>query len=86
MSTENTRRSEVHRTVCTIVATTLSVPAEQVTESTRLKDLGADSLDFAEMASALSEHGMGVDKADLKEVSTVGDVTDLAAKNAEGAT
>ena len=59
-----------------IVAESLNVNAEEITEETSFKeDLGADSLDLFEMVMAFEEaFEVEIPSEDLEQMSTVGDV------------
>lgn len=59
-----------------IVAETLGVEAEEITEETSFKeDLSADSLDLFEMVMALEEEfEVEIPTEDLEQIVTVGDV------------
>ncbi|MEU2283710.1 acyl carrier protein [Streptomyces sp. NPDC013178] len=73
-------REEVVRRLRELCSTVLSVPEEAVTPQARLvADLGADSLDFAELEVAVQDaFGVAVDRGGRwGRVSTVADVADL---------
>ena len=59
-----------------IVAESLNVNAEEITEATSFKDdLGADSLDLFEMVMAFEEaFEVEIPSEDLEQMTTVGDV------------
>ena len=59
-----------------IVAESLNVHAEEITEETSFKDdLGADSLDLFEMVMAFEEaFEVEIPSEDLEQMTTVGDV------------
>ncbi len=59
-----------------MVADSLGVDAETITEETSFKeDLGADSLDLFEMVMALEEeYDVEIPTEDLEQIATVGDV------------
>lgn len=59
-----------------IVAESLNVNAEEITEVTSFKDdLGADSLDLFEMVMAFEEaFEVEIPSEDLEQMTTVGDV------------
>nr|WP_178631305.1 acyl carrier protein [uncultured Mediterraneibacter sp.] len=59
-----------------IVAESLNVNAEEITEETSFKDdLGADSLDLFEMVMAFEEaFEVEIPSEDLEQMTTVGDV------------
>lgn len=59
-----------------IVADSLGVDAETITEETSFKeDLGADSLDLFELVMALEEeYDVEIPTEDLEQIATVGDV------------
>ncbi|MHA6757139.1 acyl carrier protein [Streptacidiphilus sp. PAMC 29251] len=62
-----------------LIAKILSTPPEEITPDARLReDLDADSLDFAELTVALSEHGIHLDKAHVRESVTVEALVTLA--------
>lgn len=74
MSSEETM--ELLRDTC---ARILAVPPESVTPDAELReDLGADSLDFAELSMALEDAlGRPVEAAEFRGVTTVGDAAEL---------
>ncbi len=59
-----------------MVADSLGVDADTITESSSFKDdLGADSLDLFELVMALEEEfGVEIPTEDLEKILTVGDV------------
>ena len=59
-----------------MVADSLGVDAETITEETSFKeDLGADSLDLFELVMALEEeYDVEIPTEDLEQIATVGDV------------
>ncbi len=64
-----------------VISKALSVPMEKVTpEASIVQDLGADSLDVAELSISLQEE-LGIDLTDeqLARIKTVQDVIDVAA-------
>lgn len=64
-----------------VISKALSVPLEKVTpEASIIEDLGADSLDLAELSISLQEE-LGIDLTDeqLAGIRTVQDVIDVAA-------
>jgi acyl carrier protein len=73
--------------VTEVLSDILSVPEQNVVPGARLvDDLDADSLDFAEIAAALSARGFPVDKADLKtSAATVADLVTLLGSPADPA-
>jgi acyl carrier protein len=76
---------EITAIVNDVLFKVLAVPADKITaEAELLEDLGADSLDFAEISAALADRGVSVDKTDMKELVTVADLIALATKPADG--
>lgn len=75
-------RADIKTAVTEVLASILSVtPAEVTPEARLVADLDADSLDFAEIAAALTARGIRVDKADIKiSATTVADLVDLAVR------
>lgn len=71
----------VFETVQRVIADELSVDAESITLETSFEeDLGADSLDIAELVMALEEEfDIEIGDDDLASVSTVGDVVSYIA-------
>lgn len=74
----------VSRIVRECIAEVLGVPPESVTSGTRLgEDLGADSLDLAEiLARVETRSGVVVEQSRLTSIATVGDA--CAALTADG--
>ncbi len=66
-----------------MVAETLGVDQEKVTESASFKeDLGADSLDLFELVMALEdEYGVEIPTEELEAMVTVGDVVKYIEQN-----
>jgi acyl carrier protein len=59
----------------------LGIPAEKITLSANMRDdLEMDSLDLMEMATILEDRfGGGIDKDDIEQVRTIGDVVVVVA-------
>ena len=66
-----------------MVADSLGVDAETITEETSFKeDLGADSLDLFELVMALEEeYDVEIPTEDLEQIATVGDVISYIESN-----
>lgn len=75
-------REEIFSKVKSIISEKLGVDESQVTEEAKLiDDLGADSLDLVDLVMDFeSEFGVKVDDADLKKISTVGDIVSYIEK------
>ena len=68
-----------------IIAESLNVDADKITEETSFKDdLGADSLDLFEMVMALEdEYEIEIPTEDLEKIATVGDVVNYINEHKE---
>ena len=77
----------ISRMVCDCVAEVLDVAPESVTPGTRLReDLGADSLDLAEIITRIERRsGLVIDASRLTVVTTVGDACAVLAADARAA-
>lgn len=80
MSENTDEIAELLRGIC---ARILVVDPADVTPHARLhEDLGADSLDFAELGMALEDElGLALAQEDFRGVTTVGDVAELARRH-----
>ncbi|ERI04056.1 acyl carrier protein [Atopobium sp. oral taxon 810] len=74
-------RSEIFDKVATLIAETLEVDADELTETTSFNDLGADSFDMLELVTAMEdEFEVTVDEDGLGEIETIGDAMDVILK------
>ncbi len=74
-------RSEIFDKVATLIAETLEVDADELTETTSFNDLGADSFDMLELVTAMEdEFEVTVDEDGLGEIETIGDAMDIILK------
>ncbi len=70
-------RNEILSKVAALVAETLEVDEEKVTESLAFADLGADSFDLLELVTAFEdEFGLTLEDDALEDIQTVADVVD----------
>ena len=70
-------RATIFNKVAALVAETLEVDEDTITESLRFDELGADSFDLLELVTALEdEFDMTMDDDSLGQIATVGDVVD----------
>jgi acyl carrier protein len=62
--------------VIALIAETLAVPEENITESKHfIDDLGADSLDLVEIMMAIEENlGIAIPENEQEKIKTVGDL------------
>ncbi|MBS5865344.1 acyl carrier protein [Olegusella massiliensis] len=74
-------RSEIFDKVAMLIAETLEVDADELTETTSFNDLGADSFDMLELVTAMEdEFEVTVDEDGLGEIETIGDAIDVILK------
>ncbi len=74
-------RSEIFDKVTMLIAETLEVDADELTETTSFNDLGADSFDMLELVTAMEdEFEVTVDEDGLGEIETIGDAIDVILK------
>lgn len=70
-------RSAIFSKVSALVAETLEVDEDAISEELRFEDLGADSFDLLELVTALEdEFGLTLDDDSLASIVTVGDAVD----------
>ena len=70
-------RDTIFAKVAEIVAETLEVDEESVTDGLRFDDLGADSFDLLALVTALEdEFDLTLSEDSLEEIATVGDAVD----------
>ena len=70
-------RKEILDKVVELVSETLEIDEEEIDESKRFDDLGADSFDLLELVTAFEdEFGVQMDDDSLEEIQTVGDAVD----------
>lgn len=70
-------RDTVFAKVTEIVAETLEIDEENVTDSLRFDDLGADSFDLLTLVTALEdEFDLTLSEGSLEDIATVGDAVD----------
>lgn len=74
----DTDKSQVEEKIVNIIADQLGVNKESITPTTDIQnDLGADSLDIAELMLALEEEfDINIDEENAQNISTVGQVID----------
>lgn len=76
-------REAILQKVIETVKDTIDLGDAELTESTNLKDLGADSFDLLELVTALEdEFDTTMDDEAVEKISTVGEVVD-AIENAQ---
>jgi acyl carrier protein len=67
--------------VIDIIAEKLSLPAENITEESTFKDLGADSLDIVEIIMKFEENfGIEIKDSDAEQINTIGEAVSLINK------
>lgn len=73
----------VFERVVELLSENLGIAAEKLSLETRLvEDLGADSLDGAELITALEdEYGISVSEDELSSLKTIGDIVTLVDKH-----
>ena len=76
-------RKEIYEKLRVILSTQLSIEIDKIeTSSLIARDLGADSLDTAEIAMAIHEEfGYDMSDEDVKKIKTVGDILDCLEVN-----
>lgn len=77
-------RDEVFHKVCTLVAETLHVDADSLTEQSNLKDLGADSFDLLDLVCTIEDaFELELNDDAVAQVETIEDVVNgiVAQKN-----
>ncbi len=75
-------RTEVLEKVIEIIAEKLSVEASGLTESSDLKDIGADSLDLVELIMSFEEaFNIEINDEEAENIKTVSQAVDLISKN-----
>lgn len=76
-------KSEVEAKLVGIISKQISVAKENVVRTATFMDLGADSLDVAELVMEIEDSfDVSIPEAALKEMKTVGDVMDYVAGKA----
>lgn len=60
-----------------LISQETGVSVEQISETTKLEDLGIDSLDFVDLMQAISEKFKPIAQEKYAEVNTVGDLLKL---------
>ncbi|MCL2881296.1 MAG: acyl carrier protein [Coriobacteriia bacterium] len=77
-------RSEVLKTITSVVADQLGVEASEVKESSSfIEDFGADSLDLVELVMAFEdEFGVTIPDEDVENIKTVSDAADFITAHA----
>lgn len=74
-------RSDVFEKMTTLIAETLEVDADELSEDTSMADLGADSFDMLELVTSMEdEFEISVDEDSLGALETIGDAIDLILK------
>ncbi|MEE0026307.1 MAG: acyl carrier protein [Atopobiaceae bacterium] len=70
-------RTTILAKVASLVAETLEVEEDKVTEGLAFADLGADSFDLLELVTAFEdEFGLTMEDDSLEDIKTIGDVVD----------
>jgi acyl carrier protein len=70
-------RTTILAKVASLVAETLEVEEDKVTEDLAFADLGADSFDLLELVTAFEdEFGLTMEDDSLEDIKTIGDVVD----------
>lgn len=70
-------RAAILNKVAELVAETLEVDAEDLSDETRFDELGADSFDLLELVTAFEEEfGFTMDDESLSEIQSIGDAID----------
>ena len=81
MSNDGLSREEVLAKVREHLSTELEVPLEGIDESTRFRDLDADSLDLYELRMELEDtYGVSIPDEDAVTIETVGQAVDFVAR------
>jgi acyl carrier protein len=81
MSNDGLSRKEVLDKVREHLSTELEVPLEGIDESTRFRDLDADSLDLYELRMELEDtYGVSIPDEDAVTIETVGQAVDFVAR------
>ncbi len=77
-------RSEVLKTITSVVADQLGVEAGEIKESSSfIEDFGADSLDLVELVMAFEdEFGVTIPDEDVENIKTVSDAADFIVAHA----
>lgn len=74
-------RSDVFEKMTALIAETLEVDADELSEDTSMADLGADSFDMLELVTSMEdEFEISVDEDSLGALETIGDAIDLILK------
>ena len=72
------QRTDTLTKIVEVISEKLSMPAENISESATFKDLGADSLDIAEIIMSFEEvFGIEIKDEDAEKIKTVGDAVEL---------
>lgn len=70
-------RDAILEKVVNVTSSSLDVDADELTEQTDFKQLGADSFDLLELVTAFEdEFGLTMDDERLMEIVTIGDAVD----------
>lgn len=71
-------REDTLSKVVTIISEKLNLPAENITEVSTFKDLGADSLDVVEIIMSFEEtFGIEIKDEDAEKIKSIGQAVDL---------
>lgn len=74
------KEDTLNKTVA-IISEKLNLPAENITEASTFKDLGADSLDIVEIIMKFEENfGIEIKDADAEQIKTIGEAVLLIHK------
>lgn len=76
MTTDNA--TDMGQKIRSLLAKILNMDESELLPESRIEDLGADSLDIAELSSMLVEAGISLDKAQARQADTLADLVALA--------
>ncbi|HBS48119.1 TPA: acyl carrier protein [Candidatus Dependentiae bacterium] len=72
------QKNDTLNKVIEVISEKLSIPADNISETVTFKDLGADSLDIAEIIMSFEEvFGIEIKDTDAEKIKTVGDAVEL---------
>ncbi len=71
-------KEETLSKVVSIISEKLNLPAQNITESSTFKDLGADSLDVVEIIMSFEEtFGLEIKDEDAEKIKSIGEAVNL---------
>lgn len=78
--------NDIFKRVCSIIANVLGVDEDEITQETTFDDdLGADSLDIAQIVMDIEdEFDIHVDENEITKITTVGEAVEMIEKAEEG--